>query len=141
MVQVLLLSHGPLASAMLESCAMLFGRKENFRALCLNEDDTVDTFKEKILLEVEKSLDKKEVILLNDIPGGTPSNMSLIIQKIYPEIHILAGMNLPLVLECMIKSDFENAESIVKSIVETGKEAIQELVFKNEETNDLDELM
>lgn len=120
---------------------MLFGRKENFRALCLNEDDTVDTFKEKILLEVEKSLDKKEVILLSDIPGGTPSNMSLIIQKIYPEIHILAGMNLPLVLECMIKSDFENAESIVKSIVETGKEAIQELVFKNEETNDLDELM
>ncbi|MEG0164969.1 PTS sugar transporter subunit IIA [Anaerorhabdus sp.] len=141
MVQVILLSHGPLASAMLDSCAMLFGRKENFSAVCLHEDDTADTFKEKIILEIEKSIDKKEVILITDIPGGTPSNMSLLVQKSYPEIHILAGMNLPLVLECMIKSDFENATSIVNAILETGKEAIQELIFKDEESNDLDDLM
>lgn len=141
MVQVILLSHGPLASAMLDSCAMLFGRKENFSAVCLREDDTADTFKEKIILEIEKSIDKKEVILITDIPGGTPSNMSVLVQKSYPEIHILAGMNLPLVLECMIKSDFENATSIVNAILETGKEAIQELIFKDEESNDLDDLM
>jgi mannose PTS system EIIA component len=97
MVQVLILSHGALAHALVDTAERIVGRLEDVQALSLDWDEAHDTLLGR-LHEVIDSIDEGDgVLILTDLFGDTPSNLAL--GLIEPgRVEVVTGVNLPMVL-------------------------------------------
>lgn len=138
MVKIVLASHGPMAEAMIESSKMLYGEMNNLSAVCLFPEDTTMSFVEKLRKQIDGF---DEVLLLVDIPGGTPSNQGMMLLSEFPGLRIISGLNLMMVLETMIQCGNMNVDDLKETIIHTGKESIKEMSLVVDNNNELDDLL
>ncbi len=142
MIQIILASHGPMAEAMLASAAMLYGKKENIEALTLSEDDSAEGFRSRMEKLLHKNTGRRGTLILCDIPGGTPCNTAVALAEEYPDIIVIAGMNMVMLLEALICGDETSLEECASLLVTSGKENLQRMTPpKQEEVDLLDSMM
>lgn len=124
-MKILLLSHALFAQELLNSCRMIDPEIENVCALCLTEGG-IESFSEKLNLYLKKN-ESESILFFCDLKHGSPYNQLLInmIEIKVNEYKIITGMNLPMVLQAIIKmhgsTDFDD---IVKISSEAGVEGI-----------------
>ena len=113
------------AQELLNSCRMIDPEIENVCALCLTEGG-IESFSEKLNLYLKKN-ESESILFFCDLKHGSPYNQLLInmIEIKVNEYKIITGMNLPMVLQAIIKmhgsTDFDD---IVKISSEAGVEGI-----------------
>lgn len=97
MVQVLILSHGALAHALVDTAERIVGRLADVQALSLDWDEPREDLLVR-LRDVIYSIDEGDgVLILTDLFGDTPSNLAL--GLIEPgHVEVVTGVNLPMVL-------------------------------------------
>lgn len=99
---VLLISHGGLAQGVVDSFEMLCGHSDCLYSVCLAYNDGPDDFSRK-LRALEGTLSGyDEVLVLADVTGGTPCKAALGEYLAKPHVHIISGMNLPMVMEAVL---------------------------------------
>lgn len=121
MNQILLASHGDLAKGMLQTVSMLIGELDNIYAFSSYRDD------ENALLyrinEKIKTFNKSdEIYILTDIFGGSVNNEVLTLLN-QPNITLIAGMNLGLVVGIATQADKIN-ESELNRIIQESQQGI-----------------
>lgn len=97
MIGVVLVSHGELAGAMLETASEIVGPIEA-STVSIGRQDSLDKAEEQLRAAIERVDQGNGVLLLVDMFGGTASNLALRIVGDAP-IEIVTGMNLPMVLK------------------------------------------
>lgn len=127
----LLASHGKLAEGMLHSLEMITGKQESVWILgaYLNEKDDIKLQIKEIL---KKLSSQDELVVLTDIFGGSVNNefMHLLDDK---RIHLIAGFNLPMVIELMaMNKSVKETSKLIASVLEHSKEAIKYCNFEIE---------
>ncbi|MHC1727854.1 MAG: PTS sugar transporter subunit IIA [Syntrophobacteraceae bacterium] len=114
LIGIIVTSHCRLAEEMLNVAEMIIGPLENCRAISFQPDQAVDDMM-KTLREAIKGVDRgKGVLILTDLFGGTPANISLSFQG--PGVEVVCGMNLPMLIKlagCRGR-DLREAASLVK---------------------------
>lgn len=108
---IIIISHGPLAKAILDSAAMLNGKKlENSAALCLEENDDPYEFGAACADTIKKF--QEGSIVMADIYGGTPCNQLIMnLKKNNLKIIGFAGVSLPLLLNAsMARTTYRGRE-------------------------------
>lgn len=127
MYNLMIVTHGPLASALKETLKMFTGDVEDVYAVGLTESG-VEEFKEKVSKAVEDCYEEgKELLVLVDLFGGTPFNISMLeIKSKYKNVEIIAGVNLPLVIEASLSRSSTLSETI-ESLKESAKGAVMGL--------------
>ena len=139
MVKIILASHGPMAEAMIKSSLMLFGENNHVSAVCLYEDDSIEKFAQRLR---KKITGNEEVLLLVDIPGGTPCNQGTFLLEQFDNLRIVSGMNLLMLLECLIRCEQMSVDELVEVAIRSSKDSIHEVkLMKNEGSDELDDLM
>ena len=85
-------------------------------------------FLEKLAEIIEKKYKDRNIIILLDLPGGTPANMAL--PFLSASRKLVAGINLPFVLELMIakKNGTLWEELDIENMIENAKSS---MVFYN----------
>jgi PTS system mannose-specific IIA component/fructoselysine and glucoselysine-specific PTS system IIA component len=63
----------------------------SYRDECMNVRDAVEEI-------IKEKYEKDNIFILTDILGGSVNNEMMSLIKDYPKIHVLSGMNLPLVI-------------------------------------------
>lgn len=117
MVGILLGSHGYFAKEALASAEMIVGNQENIASFSLEEQMDLEA---TILSAQEsyQSLDRTSgVLILTDIQGGTPSNVAMVIQRKNENTYVLAGFNLPLLIEALLNRE-KNVTDLVSYLEE-----------------------
>jgi PTS system mannose-specific IIA component len=98
MIGVLITTHGDLGDELIKSAELIKGPLENILHLCVDPAKNVEDLKKEISNAIKK-LDKGNgVLILTDLFGGTPSNISLSFMK-DGKVEVLTGVNLPMVLK------------------------------------------
>jgi mannose PTS system EIIA component len=98
MIGVLITTHGNLGDELIKSAELIKGPLENILHLCVDPAKNVEDLKKEINNAIKK-LDKGNgVLILTDLFGGTPSNISLSFIK-DGKVEVLTGVNLPMVLK------------------------------------------
>lgn len=139
MIKIILASHGPLAKAIIDSAKMLCGTDDiNITSVCLYEDDNIEDFKTKLIKEIETY---EEVLLLVDIPGGTPSNVGMTLSQLYPQLTVISGLNLMMCMEAIIQSGYTSVKEMKSSLMNAGKESIREMKLESAVKDELDDLL
>ncbi len=97
-VGIVVVTHGPLAEELVRSAEMIVGSQEGVRAVGLRSDEEVDAMKGRIESAIREVDRGRGVLVLTDMFGGTPSNLSLSLHR-EGAIEIVTGVNLPMLLK------------------------------------------
>ncbi len=133
MFDLILISHGSFAAGMREAAEFIMGEQEGLAVLGLYPGETVDYFAGKLEKAIDSFPDPKNVLILSDLPNGTPSNaaMLMVLKK---GVSCISGCNLPLVLEILGARDEVDIQQAVVLACEIGKKSIvssDEIIARN----------
>jgi len=124
MIGIIIASHGKLAEEILKSAYMIMGPQENIVALGLEPESDPLELKDKIYKSATEIDTGCGVVILVDLLGGSPGNVSAYLAKEgYP---VITGFNLPMLLE-LIAMRHGDIEETVNHIIHTGKDGIVDL--------------
>ena len=123
-VGILLLSHGPLADALRDTVEVLEPEpSEPLGALSLAWDESPETASERLRKAIAKSDRGRGVVLLTDMFGGTPSNLSFSFLKDC-QVEIITGVNLPMLIKFVSLQRSNDLKDVARKVVEQGKKNI-----------------
>ena len=98
MIGALIITHGNFGNELIKATELIKGPLDGILHICVDQAKNVEDLKKEISNAIKK-LDKgKGVLILTDLFGGTPSNISLSFMK-EGKVEVLTGVNLPMVLK------------------------------------------
>jgi PTS system mannose-specific IIA component len=99
MIGILLVTHGRLAEDLRAAALTIQPGLERIVAVSLEWSETGEDAREKIRLGLERADEGDGAIILTDMFGGTPTNLTLpFLRK--DGVEIVTGVNLPMVVKC-----------------------------------------
>jgi PTS system mannose-specific IIA component len=98
MIGLLIISHCDLGKELLNAAELILGRLEAASSISITQTTESEELLKTISEEI-KALDRgKGVLVLTDMFGGTPSNLSFSFLE-EEMVEVLTGVNLPMVVE------------------------------------------
>ena len=98
MIGIVLVTHGRLAIEFRAALEHVVGPQDQIEAVTIGPDDDVDR-RRRDIIEAVKQVDSGDgVVILTDMFGGTPSNLSISVMN-QPRVEVLAGINLPMLVK------------------------------------------
>ena len=95
---LVIVTHTTLAEAFLKATEMILGSVQNAAAVCLEKEDSGEDMNRKLSKAIQTvGGDGDGVVVMTDMFGGTPSNISLPLLAT-GKIEILTGVNMPMIL-------------------------------------------
>jgi len=123
MIGLVLVAHGALADEFLSAMQYVVGPQKQIATVGLFPKDDIQKRREEILQKVQEVDDGSGVIVLTDMFGGTPSNLSIsIIER--GNIEVLAGLNLPMLIKLSGLREDVSLKEAVEAAQDAGKKYI-----------------
>lgn len=122
--RILLVGHGKLPAALLASAELITGAIEDLAAVSLHAHETPDHFASAVRDAVGG--DRRRVLILTDLQGGTPHNVAAALALQHPRIVCVSGVNLPMLLEAALGLGQLDDEAIAH-LLEVGRKSISAL--------------
>lgn len=98
MIGLVLVTHGKLAEEFRHALEHVVGPQKSIETVCIGPEDDMDRRRQDIMDAVEKVDSGSGVIILTDMFGGTPSNLSISVMS-SGKTEVIAGMNLPMLIK------------------------------------------
>src|SRR5262245_63021635 len=99
MIGVLLVTHGKLAEELRAAARTIQPEFSRIVAVALEWNQTGEDARERIAKGIAHSDSGEGTVILTDMFGGTPTNLTLSFLK-KDQVEIVTGVNLPMVLKC-----------------------------------------
>ncbi|CAK19442.1 PTS sugar transporter subunit IIA [Listeria welshimeri] len=99
-------AHGRYAQEVKNSCQMITGQTTNIAAVTFTEDMGVTDVLESYNAVYSP---ENETVIIVDIVGGTPCNAAQMFRAKYPEIKIVSGLSLGLIIPLSLGESLEGA--------------------------------
>ncbi|MGA7827357.1 MAG: PTS sugar transporter [Geobacteraceae bacterium] len=122
MIGLILVAHAGLARELLKAAEMIVGRIDKAEAIGITAKDSVDQIRDSVAGAIEK-VSGSGVIIMADMFGGTPSNMSISFLK-DNEVEVITGVNLPMVIKFASDRDKLDVEELAATLKKCGMESI-----------------
>ncbi len=98
MIGLVIVTHGRLADEFKLATEHVVGPLKQFVTVCIGADDDLELASQAVQNAVKTADTGQGVILLTDMFGGTPSNLSISLLG-RENIEIIAGVNLPMLIK------------------------------------------
>jgi PTS system mannose-specific IIA component len=98
MIGLVLVTHGRLAEEFRSALEHVVGPQKALATICIGPEDDMDLRRQDIMDAVTGNDDGNGVIILTDMFGGTPSNLSISAMA-RGNTEVIAGMNLPMLIK------------------------------------------
>jgi PTS system mannose-specific IIA component len=122
MVGLVLVAHAGLAKELLAAAEMIVGELGMAEAVGIRPDDAVENVLKNVTEAIER-VSGDGVIIMTDMFGGTPSNMSLSFLK-DNVVEVLTGVNLPMLLKFATEREKSGVAELAKMLKDCGQESI-----------------
>ena len=119
-----IVSHGQVANELLAAAETIVGPLRHITAVSIGWHDDVEVAKDEIARAIKQVSTGSGVLILTDMFGGTPTNISAMFLK-EGEVEIVTGVNLPMVVK--VASDNNEGLSLAelaREVEEQGKQSI-----------------
>jgi PTS system mannose-specific IIA component len=120
MIGIVVVTHGALAGELVNAARTIVGDIPRIAAVSIGWTDDVSAAREAIARALE-DVGGEQSLILTDMFGGTPTNVSL--PFLSPRVEIVTGVNLPMLIKVTSLRDGSLAE-VARLVREQGKDAI-----------------
>jgi PTS system mannose-specific IIA component len=123
MIGVVVVTHGQLATELVNAAEMIVGDLPQFTAVSIGWHDDVADAREDIGQAIERVRADGGVLLLTDMFGGTPSNLAItFLEK--DRLEVITGVNLPMLIKLAGLSKSSDLLAVAHEMREHGRNAI-----------------
>jgi fructoselysine and glucoselysine-specific PTS system IIA component len=119
-------SHGALAAGIKSSLDIIIGAMENVFLIQAYVDES-SSIEDELKAILEQVGDEDDLVIFSDILGGSVTNQMLQ-HALRPNVYIVSGFNLPLVIEIMMADTDRPLPEIIEESITNAKE---QMVFVN----------
>jgi PTS system mannose-specific IIA component len=123
MVGTVIVTHGDLAQQLLETARSIVGEAKQVKTMSITVDKDVDQIRDDLLRIIHSVDDGQGVLILTDMFGGTPSNISLSFLN-EKKVEVVTGVNLPMLIKLFSMKEKNDLYSLAKEIELQGKNNI-----------------
>lgn len=125
MVGIVITGHGQFATGLLSSLQLIAGDFANVAAVDFPVNTSTEDLSEKLTQAVQDFANCDKVMFFTDLVGGSPFRCCVLIDQEGIESKIIAGANLPMLLEIVFARDSGDLEVLKNTALEVGKSAIK----------------
>jgi len=124
MIGIVIVTHSHLGDALIDAAEFIIGtRPDNMVSVSINLNENVDKLREKIAQGIKKVDQKKGVLILTDMFGGTPSNLSYSFLE-EGRVEVISGVNLPILIKALNTQEKIELGEFAQSLEAFGKKSI-----------------
>ena len=138
MIGLVVTGHGLFAEGMHSSAKMIAGENEHIKYVCFEEGMGLEDLAEKLNAAYNELSDCDGIVVLSDLPGGSPFKTAVETSMGHPDkqIIVLSGTNLPMIITGSTMLDFEDdPQAMADELLFEGKDNVVrfELAVREEE--------
>ena len=126
---VVVVTHGQLATELVNSAEMIVGDLPHFAAVSIGWHDDVDQARAEIGRAIERVAhsapgegERASVLVLTDMFGGTPANLG--VTFVGDGVEVMTGVNLPMLIKLARPQRATDLLSLAREMREHGRNAI-----------------
>ncbi len=124
MVGVVIAAHGNLGQELLQTMIFIIGSAEQMKALTVDPSVDVQVIQKNIQKAIKEVDTGDGVLILTDMFGGTPSNISLAFLE-DNKVEVVTGVNLPMLIRlCQCRSGRRTLKEVAEEVVTYGRKSI-----------------
>jgi PTS system mannose-specific IIA component len=124
MIGILIVTHGMLGYELIKAAELIKGELTDIISISVDATTGVEDLKKEITGAIKKADTGNGVLILTDLFGGTPSNISLSFLK-KGKVEVVTGVNLPMLLKISDVRNETKLDSFANFIKDYGKKNIR----------------
>jgi PTS system mannose-specific IIA component len=131
-VNIVIVTHGDMGAELIRSLRMIIGTAPGVYSVTLSPEESIEDLESAISKTITKGLaahDGANTLVFVDMFGGSCANVAAkAAADLDPErIIVVAGVNLPMVLDAVINRDMLDFPDLIKKVVEAGNRSIVDM--------------
>lgn len=124
MIGIVLVTHSKLGEALIEAAEFVMGCKlEGVASVSINLIEPADKLRDKIIECMKTVNQKKGILILTDMFGGTPSNLSYSLLE-PGRVEVVSGVNLPVLIKAINSRNTMELTKLTECVESYGKKSI-----------------
>lgn len=124
MIGIVLVTHGQLGSALLQTAETVLEKKpEGVVSLRIDPLQPVTSLRKSIKQSIKSVANGQGVLLLTDMFGGTPSNLAYSFLE-EGVLEVVSGVNLPVLLRAVSLRENHELAALAREVEDYGKKSI-----------------
>jgi PTS system mannose-specific IIA component len=122
-IGVVTVTHYRLGEEFLQALRLIVPEAPEFRAVSIDPSQSVEEMREDISVALKAADGGDGVLVLTDMFGGTPSNISLSFHDEH-HVEVVTGLNLPMLIKLATMKEPDSLEELATYIKEYGRRNI-----------------
>ncbi len=123
-VGVVVVGHGRVAAEMVDTLQSVVGDVDAVEGVACTPSEGADTIRARVLRAIERVDRGAGVIVLTDMLGDTASNVSLQVASSRPDVEVVAGVNMPMLVKLTTSRFDTSAHDLANFIRRYGQDHI-----------------
>ncbi len=124
MIGIVIVTHCQLGEALIEAAEFIIGeRPGSLESVSIDLSENAEKLRNKISQGIKKVEGQEGVLILTDMFGGTPSNLSYSFLE-EGRIEVLSGVNLPILIQAANMREKMKLDQLASDLESFGKKSI-----------------
>ncbi len=124
MIGIVIVTHCQLGEALIEAAEFIIGeRPGSLESVSIDLSENAEKLRNKISQGIKKVEGQEGVLILTDMFGGTPSNLSYSFLE-EGRIEVLSGVNLPILNQAASMREKMKLDQLASNLESFGKKSI-----------------
>jgi PTS system mannose-specific IIA component len=124
MIGIVIVTHSQLGEALIGAAEFIIGsRPGSIESVSIDLSENAEKLRSKIDRGIKKVMGQEGVIILTDMFGGTPSNLSYSFLE-EGRIEVLSGVNLPILIQAVNMRKKKALDQLAADLEVFGKKSI-----------------
>ena len=125
MTGIIVCGHGHFAKGLTSALHLIMGEQENYIAIDFPSGDTKTELEKNIYRAVAQLSRSENILIMCDLLSGFPFNTAIMLAMKNPNIHVIYGTNLGMLIETVLKRNNQaSIEELIDTAISTGKQQI-----------------
>ena len=122
-IGIVIVTHYRLGEEFLQALRLIVPEAPEFRAVSIDPSQSVEEMRDDISIALGAADRGDGVLVLTDMFGGTPSNISLSFLDEH-QVEVVTGVNLPMLIKLATMAEPDSLEGLAAFIKEYGRRNI-----------------
>jgi PTS system mannose-specific IIA component len=123
MIGVVVVTHGQLATELVNAAETIVGDLPHFTAVSIGWHEDTQDARDEIAQAIARVRREKGVLILTDMFGGTPSNLAMTFLA-QDDVEVITGVNLPMLIKLAGLNEPSDLLAVAREMREHGRNAI-----------------
>jgi len=128
MINFIVVTHGEFGAYLVEAAESIAGQQaDGVRVISISSRLSVPEIRERIQRAIKDLRNPDGLILMTDMPGGTPSNLSFPLIKDEPRAEMISGVNLNMLVAAFSHRSDMKLEALVEKLLTDAQRAVRDI--------------